>query len=109
MDCDQLRISYSVEPSHCVLLLEGALGVAQAEELRSTAQEVCGCGKDVSIDWSGATQIDAGVAQVLLTLRSALAENQRSLAARGEIPPAIQSWLSTAGLSGLLGTPGRPA
>ena len=65
---------FSVEPDHCVLRLAGALGVASAEELRLTALELCAYHKDVVVDWSGATQLDTGIAQVLLSLRAGLGE-----------------------------------
>lgn len=103
MDCDQVRISFSVEPSHCILLLAGTLGVASAEELRLTALELSAYRKDVVVDWSGATQLDVSIAQVLLSLRAGLQEQNRSLVSGGEIPPPVESWLRTAGLSGVLG------
>jgi anti-anti-sigma regulatory factor len=106
MDCDQVRISFTVEPDVCVLRLAGALGVTQAEELRLAAQELCGCGKDVTVDWSGATQIDAAIAQVLLALRAGLREGKRSLVAGAKAPPAIESWLTAAGLVAFLSNPG---
>jgi anti-anti-sigma regulatory factor len=109
MDCDQVRISFSVEPDHCVLRLAGALGVASAEELRLTALELCAYHKDVVVDWSGAPQLDTGIAQVLLSLRAGLGEQNRHLAGSAAIPPPVESWLRTAGLSGVLGEPGRGA
>lgn len=84
--------------------LEGSLGVANAEELRQVARDLCAEGKAVWIDWSGATQVDAGIAQVLLSLRAGLGELNLSLASSPGIPTAIQNWLSTAGLAGILGT-----
>jgi len=107
MDCEQVRISYSVEPDRCLLRLEGALGVGDAAELRLKALEVCACQKDVRIDWSAATQMDAAIAQVLLALRARLASQNRNLSAGDGIPPAIQAWLDTAGLAGVLGNPGH--
>jgi anti-anti-sigma regulatory factor len=109
MDYDQVRISFPVEPDHCILRLGGALGVASAEELRLTGLELCAYHKDVVVDWSGATQLDAGIAQVLLSLRAGLGEQNRSLACIAAIPPPVESWLRTAGLSGVLGEPGRGA
>jgi hypothetical protein len=103
MDCDQVRISFSVETECCVLRLEGAAGVPCADNLRETAIELLACQKDVVLDWSGATQIDASIAQVLLSLRAGLAGRNQSLRANGEIPPAIQNWLRSAGLFELLG------
>jgi anti-anti-sigma regulatory factor len=109
MDCDQVRISFSVEPDHCILRLGGALGVASAEELRLAALELCAYHKDVAVDWSGVTQLDAGIAQVLLSLRAALGEQNQSLIGSAAIPPAVENWLHTAGLSDILGKPGRVA
>lgn len=109
MDCDQVRISFSFETEHCTLRLEGALGVASAEELRLAAMELCAYQKDVVVDWSGAQQLDASVAQVLLSLRTGLAGQNRSLICGEAMPPAIQDWLRAAGLSGVLGNPGRGA
>ena len=103
MDCDQAEISFSLEPDSCVLRLTGALGVAHAEELRRAALELYAHRKGVRIDWSGARQIDAGIAQVLLSLRACLQEENLSLSIAAGIPPAIQDWLSTAGLSSPLG------
>jgi anti-anti-sigma regulatory factor len=109
MDCDQVRISFSVEPDHCILRLGGALGVAGAEELRLAALELAAYHKDVVVDWSGATQLDAGIAQVLLSLRAGLSEQNKSLTSCAPIPPPVKSWLRTAGLSDVLGEPGRGA
>jgi anti-anti-sigma regulatory factor len=109
MDGDQVRISFSVEPSHCILRLEGALGVASGEELRQTALELCACQKDVHIDWSGATQIDAAIVQVLLSLRAGLASQNRSLHCVEVVPEPVQNWLRTAGLEDVLGNAGRGA
>jgi anti-anti-sigma regulatory factor len=91
------------------LRLEGALGVSNAEELRQTALQVCAYRKDVKVDWSGAAQIDAAIAQVLLSLRAGLGEQNRSLGHCETIPPAIQNWLSTAGLAEVLGNAGLGA
>ncbi len=102
MDCDKVRISFSVEPARCILRLAGALGVASAEELRLAALELGAYRRDVVIDWSGATQLDASIAQVLLSLRASLRAFSKSLASAAEVPPPIESWLRTAGLSGLL-------
>jgi len=107
MDCDQARISSSLEPDGCVLRLEGELGVAHAEELRLAAVALCAQRKAVQIDMSGATQIDAGIAQVLLALRAVLGEQNLSLSIRPGIPPAVQNWLTVAGLSDILGNPER--
>ena len=109
MDCDQARISFSVEPSRCILLLEGTLGVASAEGLRLTALELEAYRKDVVLDWSGATQLDVSVAQVLLSLRAGLGQQNRSLICGGKIPPPVESWLCTSGLSGILGKTGEEA
>lgn len=103
MDCDQVRISFSVETKRCVLRLEGTAGVPCADHLRETAIELLAYQKDVVLDWSGATQMDASIAQVLLSLRAGLAGRSQSLSAEGEIPPAIQNWLRSAGLFDLLG------
>jgi anti-anti-sigma regulatory factor len=103
MDCDQVRISFSVEPAHCILRLAGALGVASAEELRLAALELGAYRKDVVIDWTGATRLDASVAQVLLSLRASLGEGGKSLVSAAALPPAVENWLRHAGLSGLLG------
>ncbi len=102
MDCYKVRISFSVEPARCILRLAGALGVASAEELRLAALELGAYRRDVVIDWSGATKIDASIAQVLLSLRASLRAFSKSLASAAEVPPPIESWLRTAGLSGLL-------
>lgn len=88
-----------------MLRLEGDLGVAHAEQLRATAVELCAQRKAVRIDWSGATQVDAGIAQVLLSLRAGLDEQNISLSIGPGIPPAIWNWLTTAGLSDILGNP----
>jgi len=109
MDSDQVRIAFSVEPDHCVLRLEGVLGVSNAEELRQTASQVCAYRKDVKVDWSGAAQVDAAIAQVLLSLRAGLAEQKRFLGQCEAIPPAIRNWLSIAGLWGVLGNSGQAA
>jgi anti-anti-sigma regulatory factor len=109
MDSERVQIAFSVESDHCILRLEGALGVSNAEELRQTALQLCAYKKDVNVDWSGATQIDAAIAQVLLSLRAGLAEQNRSLGHCETIPPAIQNWLGTAGLSGVSGNPGLGA
>ena len=109
MDCEQIQISFSVEPDYCVLRLEGGLGVAHAEELRLAAQELCAYRKDVKVDWSRATQIDAGIAQVLLALRAGLIKQKQSLLIGEGIPPAIQNWLNHAGLAANLGSPERHA
>jgi hypothetical protein len=123
MNGDREQISFSVQPEACILLLGGALGVACAEELRQAALELCAYNKSVLLDWSGATQVDASIAQVLLALRAGLAEQNRSLACAGAcagacggaIPPAIQNWLRIAGLADVLGAsvpetqPGRTA
>lgn len=109
MDSDQVRISFSVETEHCILRLEGALGVASAEDLRLTAMELCACQKDVVVDWRGAQQLDASIAQVLLSLRTGLVGRNRSLICGEAMPPAIHDWLRTAGLSDVLGNPGRGA
>jgi anti-anti-sigma regulatory factor len=106
MGSDEVRISVSVEPSHCVLRLAGALGVADSEELRLTALELCAHQKDVQIDWSGATQIDAGIAQVLLSLHAGLEGQNRSFHCTELIPEPIQSWLRMAGLADILGNTG---
>ena len=102
MDCDQVRISFSVETERCVLRLEGAAGVPCADNLRQMAIEVLAYQKDVALDWSGATQIDASIAQVLLSLRAGLVGRNQSFSASGAIPPAIQNWLRSAGLFELL-------
>jgi hypothetical protein len=52
---------------------------------------------------------DGRVAQVLLALRGALVEQNRALTAGKNIPAAIQNWLGTAGLAGLVGIPGQGA
>lgn len=109
MDCDQVRISFSVETERCVLRLEGAAGVPCADNLRETAIELLAYHKDVVIDWSCATQIDASIAQVLLSLRAGLAARSQSLSAEGDVPPAIQNWLRSAGLLELLGSSERKA
>jgi len=85
MDCDQEQISFSIDAGHCILRLAGALGVASAEELSQAALELCAYRKNLVVDWSGATQLDAGVAQVLQSLRAGLSEPD-------------QSWLDAAGL-----------
>ena len=108
MDCDQVEISFSVEPGRCILRLAGALGVASAEELRQAALELRVYDKDVAVDWSRATQLDASTAQVLLSLRAGLGGQNRSLICGAAIP-AIQDWLHTAGLSGILSAPGQGA
>ena len=109
MDSDHVKIAFSVEPDHCVLRLEGVLGVSNAEELRQTALEVCAYRRDVKIDWSGAVQIDASIAQVLLALRAHLAEQNRSLGHSTTIPAPIQTWFSIAGLWEVLGNAGLHA
>jgi anti-anti-sigma regulatory factor len=109
MDSEQVRIAFSVEPDHCILQLEGSLGVSNAEELRQKALQLCAYKKDVKVDWSGAAQIDAAIAQVLLSLRASLVEQNRSLDHCGTIPAPIQNWLSTAGLAGVLGNPEQSA
>jgi anti-anti-sigma regulatory factor len=109
MDTDQGKIAFSVEPDYCILRLEGALGVSNAEELRQTALQLYAYRKDVMVDWSGAAQLDAAIAQVLLALRAGLAEQNRSLGHCETIPPAIRNWHSTAGLSGVLGNAGPGA
>ena len=109
MDSDYVKIAFSVEPDHCVLRLEGVLGVSNAEELRQTALQLCAFRKDVKVDWSGAAQVDAAIAQVLLSLRAGLAEQKRFLGHCDTIPPPIRNWLSTAGLSGVLGNSGQAA
>ena len=109
MGSDEVRISFSVEPSHCILRLEGALGVGSGEDLRQTALELAAYQKDVQIDWSAATQIDASTAQVLLSLRTGLAGQNRSFHSTGLIPDAIQSWLRTAGLADIFGSAGPGA
>ena len=101
MDCDQLQISFSIEPCHGILRLAGALGVVSAEELRQTALELCAYRKDVVVDWSDATQLDASVAPVMLSLRAGLGEQNKSLSGIS-IPPSVPSWLDTAGLTGVL-------
>jgi anti-anti-sigma regulatory factor len=100
-------ISFSAEPSRCILRLAGALGVANAEDLRLTSLGLVAYRQDVAIDWSGATQLDASVAQVLLALRAVLVEQGHSLVSSGEVPSAVESWLRTAGLADLLANPGR--
>lgn len=107
MDCDQGRISFSVDSDFCWLRLDGALGVAQAEELRRAAVELCSHSKDVQVDWCNATQIDAGIAQVLLSLQGGLAAAGRTLTFATDTPPTIQSWLNVAGLSRLLQKAGQ--
>jgi anti-anti-sigma regulatory factor len=102
MDCEPTRISYSIEPGHCILRLAGALGVDCADELRGVALELCAYRKDVLVDCSAATQIDTSVAQVLLSLGAGLRKQSNSLAGGGEIPPAVQVWLQAAGLCELL-------
>ena len=82
MDCDQAQISFSIEPGQ-------------------TALELCDYRGNVIVDWSGATQIDAGVAQVLLSLRTGLGEQNKSLSSMA-IPPPVQSWFDTAGLTCIL-------
>jgi anti-anti-sigma regulatory factor len=109
MDTDQVRIVFSVEPDHCVLRLAGVLGVSNAEELRQTALQICAYRRDVTVDWSGAAQIDAAIAQVLLALRADLAEQNRSLGHCEKIPPPIQNWFNTAGLSEVFGKAGLGA
>ena len=109
MDCDQARISFSVELDRCNLRLGGALGVASADELRQTALELCAHRKDVVVDWSDAQQLDASVAQVLLSLRTALAGQDSALLCSEGMPAAIQDWLRAAGLLDVLGNPGRSA
>ncbi len=109
MDCDQVQISFSVEPEHCILRLAGALGVSIADELRLTALELRAYQKDVVVDWSGAQQVDASIAQVLLSLRNGLSGQNRSLTCGEALPQAIQDWLRAAGLSGVLGHPGQDA
>src|ERR1039458_9033514 len=106
MDTDRVQIVFSVEPDHCILRLEGVLGVSNAEELRQTALQLCAYRKDVKVDWSGAAQIDAAIAQVLLSLRAGLVEQNRSLGHCEPILPPIRNWLSTAGLSEVLWNPG---
>jgi hypothetical protein len=90
MDSEQVRIAFSVEPDHCILRLEGALGVSNAEELRQTALELCAYRKDVKVDWSGAYANRCRIAQVLLSLRAGLGEQNRSLGHCETIPPPIQ-------------------
>jgi len=102
MDCDQVQVSFSIEPGRCLLRLAGAVCVANAEELRQAALELCAYRKDLVVDWSGVTQLDASIAQVLLSLRAGLREQNKALASIA-IPPAVQSWLQTAGLSQTLG------
>ena len=109
MDSDQVKIAFSVEPDHCILRLEGVLGVSNAEELRQAALQLCAYRKDVKVDWSGAAQIDAAIAQVLLSLCAGLAEQKRYLSPCETIPPPIRNWLSTAGLSEVLGSAGQGA
>ena len=98
-----MQMSSPVEPGHYILRLAGGLGVASAEVLRLTALELCAYQKDVIVDWSGATQFDAGVAQVLPALRAApeLVEQNRSFAASERLPPAVEGWYCTAGLPGV--------
>lgn len=105
MESDQVKIA--AEADRSVLRLEGILGVSSAEELRQAALQLCAYQKDVQIDWSGATQIDAAVAQVLLSLRAGLVDQKRCLGSCGTIPPQIRSWLNTAGLSAILGDAGQ--
>jgi len=110
MDSDQVRISFSVEPAQCILRRQGFLGVASAKELRQTALEVAAYQKDVLVDWSGAAQLDASVAQILLlALRAHLAGQNLSLASGTTVPLSIQNWLGNAGLLGVLGSPGQGA
>jgi anti-anti-sigma regulatory factor len=103
MDNEEASISFSVEPDFCTLRLAGACGVANAEELRQTALELRAYHKDVRVDWRGARQIDASIAQVLLSLRSELREHGQSLAGCAGVPPSIQDWLRAAGLTEILG------
>ena len=102
MELEPAQISFSVEPGQCAVRLAGALGVANAEELHRLAGELCAYRKDVVVDWSEATQLDASIAQVLLCLRAGLQEQDKSLSGRA-VPPAIQTWLQTAGLAAILG------
>jgi len=106
MGDDEVRISYSVEPSHCILCLAGALSVANGDELRLSSVELCAYQKDVLVDWSDVIQIDAGIAQVLLSLRASLTGQNRSLRCKELVPEPVQSWLRTAGLTDILGNAG---
>ncbi len=81
------------------------MGVPCADELRQSAMELLDYQKDVLVDWSGVTQIDASIAQVLLSLRAGLVELNRTLLSAPGISAAVQNWLQTAGLWRLLGTP----
>jgi anti-anti-sigma regulatory factor len=103
MDRELSPVSFSDAPGRCILRLSGALGVADAEAIYQNAREVCENGQDVEVDWSGVTQLDASIAQILLALREALAEKSKCLYSSG-IQPAVQAWLQTAGLTGLLKT-----
>jgi hypothetical protein len=98
MDCDQVRISFSIEPQRCNLRLEDAPGVASAGELGVTAPELCAYQKNVAVDWSGAQQLDATGARVLLSL----ADSKSTLT-------GIQDWFRIAGLSNTQGNSGRSA
>jgi hypothetical protein len=72
-----------------------------AEELRQTALELRANRKDVIVDWSGATQLDAVVAQVRLSLRAGLGEQNNSLSSMA-IPSLVQGWPESAGLTRIL-------
>ena len=72
-----------------------------AEELRQTALELRANRKDVIVDWSGATQLDAVVAQVRLSLRAGLGERNNSLSSMA-IPSLVQGWPESAGLTRIL-------
>ena len=85
MDCNQAQISFSIEPGSCTFRLDRAVGVA-----------------DAGVGRSDATQLDASVGQVFLSLRLGLGEQNNSLSAAA-VPTAIQNWRQTAGLDVLPG------
>ncbi|HUI55407.1 MAG TPA: STAS domain-containing protein [Bryobacteraceae bacterium] len=104
MEAQEAAISFLTGTDECELRLSGPLGVANAEELRQTAIELCGYRKNVRVDWSGASQIDASIVQVLLSLHAGLGIMGRSLSLP-HAPPAIRNWLLIAGLAEWMGSP----
>ncbi|MFN8601726.1 MAG: STAS domain-containing protein [Candidatus Binatia bacterium] len=98
---DPFSIRLVADESGARLVLEGALGVAEAAELHRTALDALAHGGNVALEWSGVESIDTAVAQLLIALAAALRNDERRLDLPA--PPAgVEAFLHRTALRELL-------
>ena len=83
----------------CVLVLEGAIDIFFAGDLRAAALDAVRSGRDVAIACEKLERLDTSTLQILVALKRELARNSRSL----ELKCLAEGTADLAALAGLSG------